>query len=88
MNKLYVVLSTIFVHILFTMTVCGTLMSIYFAARGDKSMLIIAGLCVLANQCVKGLWYFTKLEWKEMQRYANEAKRNDESRVRKISRPR
>jgi len=78
MDKLYVVLSTVFVHILFTLTVSGTLISLYFAARGDISLLIITGLCVLAHQCVKGLWYFTKIEWKEMRiREGGKAQRND-----------
>ena len=88
MNKLYVILSTVFVHILFTITVSGILMSLYFAARGDISMLIIMGLCVLAHQCVKGLWYFTKLEWKEMRIRVREAERNDQFTVRKVTRSR
>lgn len=88
MDKLYVVLSTVFIHILFLLVVSAFIISLYFACRGDISLLIITGLCVLAYQCLKGIWHFQKIEWKEMERDVREAKRHDESRVCKVSRQR
>ena len=86
MDKLYVVLSTVFIHILFAIVVGAFVVSLYFGCRGDRSLLIITGLTVLAYQCLKGLWYFTKIEWKEMQKDDCKDQRNDKSRVCKVSR--
>lgn len=64
MDKLYVVLSTIFIHILFLLVEGGLLISLYCAAVDhDRSLLIITGLFLLARQCLKGLWHFQRLEW-------------------------
>ena len=86
MDKLYVVLSTVFIHILFALVVSAFIISLYFACLGDRSLLIITGLCVLGYQCLKGMWHFQKIEWKEMERDVREAKRCDQSRVCKVSR--
>lgn len=78
MDKLYVVLTTIFTHILFLIVKIGIIGSLYVACRdSDPSCLIITALCVLAEQCVKGIWYFTKIEWKEMRQNVVKAKRRN-----------
>ena len=64
MDKLYVVLSTIFIHILFLLVEGGLIISVYCAAVDhDRSLLILTGLFVLARQCLKGMWHFQRLEW-------------------------
>ena len=69
MEKLYVVLTTIFIHILFTLSVIAIVASLYLSAvDNDKSLLIIAGLSLLGYQCIKGLWYFTKKEWADLRK--------------------
>ena len=87
MDKLYVVLSTVFVHILFLLVEAGVLISLYSAARGDRSCLIITALCVLARQCLKGLWYFTQKEFNELKegRDAENGTRSDKLSVRKVT---
>lgn len=69
MNCLYVVLTTIFCHILFALSTAAIMLSLYFAAvDNDKSLLIITGLSLLGYQCIKGLWYFTKKEWADLRK--------------------
>ena len=69
MDKLYVILTTIFIHILFLLTTGGIMVALYVAAVDrDRACLLIAGLILLAKQCVHGLWYFQKQEFRDLRR--------------------
>lgn len=64
MEKLYHILNFIFIHILFALVKTTFVVSLYVGAvDNDKSLLIITGLSVLAEQCLKHIYRVAKKDY-------------------------
>lgn len=66
MEKLYHILNFIFIHILFILVKTAFVVSLYIGAvDNDKSLLIITGLSVMAEQCLKHIWRVAKIDYEK-----------------------